>query len=149
MSSERVSAVESGRGVFHLAVATHGIAIEADEPVNAGGLGQGLTPNELLCAALAACTTITLRMYCMRKAWQVKSIRTDVVETPRNDQTPHAHFERTIHVDGNLTDGQIEKLLSIANHCPVHVTLESASEIATQLKNSSLMSTKETPGAPQ
>jgi putative redox protein len=67
MSSEVITAMESGRGAFHLKILAHGVLMEADEPVEAGGLGLGLRPTELLCAALAACTTMTLRMYCTRK----------------------------------------------------------------------------------
>jgi putative redox protein len=134
MSHEVITAVESGRGAFHLKIQAHGVLIEADEPVNAGGLGLGLTPTELLCAALAACTTMTLRMYCTQKKWNLQVIRTDVTQAPRNAQDAQARFERTIHLDGALSDEQMVKLLAIANHCPVHVTLETGSQIGTQLK---------------
>ena len=129
-----VSAVESGRGVFHLDILAHGILISADEPIAAGGLGMGLTPTELLCAALAACTIMTLRMYCNRKGWDLKSIRTDVVQAPKNAESAQAHFERTIHLDGALSEEQAARLLAVANRCPVHVTLETSSQIGTQLK---------------
>jgi putative redox protein len=134
MSSEVVSAVESGRGAFHLDILAHGIVIGADEPIDAGGLGLGLTPTELLCAALAACTTMTLRMYCHRKQWNLKSIRTDVARAPRSAESSQAHFERIIHLDGTLSDEQAARLLAVANRCPVHVTLEAGSQIGTQLK---------------
>jgi putative redox protein len=134
MSSEVITAMESGRGAFHLKILAHGVLMEADEPVEAGGLGLGLTPTELLCAALAACTTMTLRMYCTRKQWDLQFIRTDVTQAPRNAQSSQARFERTIHLDGALNKEQMVKLLAIANRCPVHVTLEAGSQIGTQLK---------------
>jgi putative redox protein len=40
--------------------------LTADEGVAAGGQDRGPAPHELLCAALAACTAITLRMYAQR-----------------------------------------------------------------------------------
>jgi putative redox protein len=134
MSSELISAVESGRGDFHLKILAHGIFIEADEPMAAGGLGQGLTPTELLCAALAACTTMTLRMYCTRKQWDLQGVRTDVVQAPRKTQDTQASFERTIYLEGALSDEQLVKLLAIANRCPVHLTLEAGARIGTELK---------------
>jgi len=137
MSSEVIRAVESGRGAFHLNIFAHGNLIEADEPVNAGGLGLGFTPTELLCAALAACTTMTLREYCTRKQWNLKSVRTEVIQEPRTAQSPQAHFERTIYIDGALSDEQTAKLLAIANRCPVHLILETASKIDTELKPAS------------
>jgi len=134
MSREVITAVESGRGAFHLKILAHGVLIEADEPVDAGGLGLGLTPTELLCAALAACTTMTLRMYCTRKQWDLQIIRTDVTQATRHAQDAQARFERTIYLDGALSDAQMDKLLAIANRCPVHATLEAGSQIGTQLK---------------
>jgi putative redox protein len=132
MSHEVISAVESGRGAFHSDILAHGIVISADEPITAGGLG--LTPTELLCAALAACTTITLRLYCNRKQWVLKFIRTDVTQPPRPDGSGQAHFDRTIHLDGELSEDQAARLLAVANRSPVHLTLEAGSTIGTRLK---------------
>jgi putative redox protein len=134
MSNEVISAVESGRGAFHLDILAHGIVISADEPIADGGLGLGFTPTELLCAALAACTTMTLRLYCRRRKWTLKSIRTEVTQTPRPDEGGQAHFDRTIHLDGDLSEDNAARLLAVANRCPVHLTLEAGSKIGTQLR---------------
>lgn len=134
MNSELIRALESGRGAFHLNILAHGNVIEADEPVSAGGMGMGLTPTELLCAALAACTTMTIRMYCNRKQWALKSVQTDVTLGARGAQSTQTRFDRIIHLQGNLSEGQAAKLLAIANRCPVHLTLEAASKICTELK---------------
>ena len=63
-------AEETGAGRFQIRIETGGTTIFADEPVAAGGLGSGPTPYELLCSALAACTTMTLRLYAAQKGWQ-------------------------------------------------------------------------------
>jgi len=134
MGKEVISAVESGRSAFHVDILAHGIVISADEPIAAGGLGLGLTPTELLCAALAACTTMTLRLYCNRKRWVLKSIRTDVTQAPSPDEGGQAHFDRTIHLDGDLSEDKAARLLAVANRCPVHLILEGGSTISTRLE---------------
>jgi putative redox protein len=134
MSNEVISAIESGRGAFHLDIRAHGIVISADEPIADGGLGLGLTPTELLCAALAACTTMTLRIYCNRRQWALNTIRTEVTQVPRTDEGRQAHFDRTIHLDSDLSEDKAATLLTVANRCPVHLTLEARSKIGTQLK---------------
>lgn len=45
-----------------------GNVVIADEPVEKGGKDTGFSPKELLAAALAACTSATVRMYCRPKA---------------------------------------------------------------------------------
>ncbi|HEY0799426.1 MAG TPA: OsmC family protein [Steroidobacteraceae bacterium] len=134
MSNEAVSAVESGRSAFHVNITAHDVQIGADEPISAGGLGLALTTFELLSAALAACTTMTLRMYSNRKQWSLKSIRTDVSHTRTSGQTAQDYFARVIHLDGVLDEQQVARLLAVANHCPVHLALERGSKIGTHVE---------------
>jgi len=96
------------------------------------GLGSHLW--NFLGAALAACTTITLRIYFNQKQWDLKAIRTDFAQISNNGESPQSHFERIIHLDGALTEEQMVRLLVVANHCQVHLTLEAGSKIGTQLK---------------
>ena len=59
----------TGAGLFQTRIAVRGGSILADEPVEVGGMASGPTPYELLSAALAACTVMTLRLYAQRKGW--------------------------------------------------------------------------------
>ena len=102
----------------------------ADEPISNGGTGKGFAPMELLASSLAACTSITLRMYADRKEWDLQSIEV-TVDIERNNDT--STFERTIDLKGNLTEEQTHKLLDIANHCPIHKILNSYISIQTTL----------------
>src|SRR5262249_52932753 len=61
-----------GTGNYATALMAGHHALTADEPVKAGGTDAGPSPHELLCAALAGCTAITLRMYAQRKAWALQ-----------------------------------------------------------------------------
>ncbi len=100
----------------------------ADEPESLGGSDMGPTPTELLCSALASCTAITLKMYLNRKEWAVGSIHVDV------SYDKQAQFTRAIAIKGQLSDQQTERILKIANACPVHKILESANTINTSIK---------------
>ena len=94
----------------------------ADEPLELGGTDVGFSPNELLCSALAACTCITLRMYADRKAWPLSDV-TAHISLEHNKGTNVTQFNRQIFLVGNLTEEQRNRLLFIANQCPIHKIL--------------------------
>lgn len=104
--------------------------LTADEPLNLGGGDTGPTPDELLEAALASCTAITLRMYANRKEWPVTEINVAVFLERKDDKT---FFTRNIQVEGTLDEVQKERLLQIAKACPVSKTLSGSIDINTQI----------------
>ncbi len=134
--------VTIGRDHYHTEIRARHHEFTADEPLRAGGGDQGPTPYELLCAALGACTAITLRMYADRKSWPLESVRVvlrhakvhvqDCRECPDdNAQKNHAgkggwvdRIERRLSLRGDLSDAQRERLLAIADRCPVHRSLQ-------------------------
>ncbi len=77
---------------------------------------------DLLAASLASCTSITLRMYADRKQWNVGTIEVNV-HIEKELHIDATRFERVITFGENLSDEQTEKLLDIANRCPVHKLL--------------------------
>lgn len=111
----------------------------ADEPVKFGGTDKGLTPYGLVSAGLGACTSMTIRMYARRKGWPLTNVSVDIThakEHAADAADPGAkvdHFDRTIRLEGDLSDTQREKLLEIADKCPVHRTLERSSTVTTHL----------------
>ena len=66
---------DTGEGDFQVEVRAPGLSFLADEPVDAGGLGSGPTPYDLLSAGLGACTAMTLRLYARRKGWPLQGVR--------------------------------------------------------------------------
>ena len=112
--------LENGRHVF-----------SADEPAEQGGLDSAPTPDELLEAALASCTAITLRMYADRKQWPVESIDVDVALERTEGKTV---FSRNIHLKGNLDQEQKDRLLQIAKLCPVSKTLTGSIEVNSSIQ---------------
>lgn len=102
--------------------------ITADEPATLGGADAGPAPFGLLVAALAACTSITLRMYADRKGWSLGPVHVDVVMV-REAETEH--IDRTIVLAASLTAEQRTRLGEIAEKTPVTKTLKRAMEIRT------------------
>ena len=111
----------------------------ADEPVSAGGTGLGPAPFDLLAAALATCTTMTLRMYAGRKELPMESATCFVQHRKEPDAANPDRkievFERQLELDGDLTAPQRQRMLEIANMCPVHRALTNKIEIRTVLSD--------------
>jgi uncharacterized OsmC-like protein len=102
-----------------------GNAICADEPVEKGGTGKGLTPFELIGAGLGACTSMTLLMYARRRDIALREVIVDV-RYVRAGEAGHAQdtIERRIDLIGPLDPDAVAKLGAIARRCPVHQMLE-------------------------
>ncbi len=114
-----------------------------DEPVSFGGNDFGPTPYDLLSAGLASCTSMTIQMYARRKKWPL-----DVVETHVDHSKSHAldckdcdsssakidTFNRKITITGDLDKSQLDRIIQIADKCPVHKTLQDKVQILTSLK---------------
>jgi putative redox protein len=107
-----------------------GNVVVADEPVDKGGKDLGFSPKELLAAALAACTSATVRMYAERKEWALEEVKIDV-DLERDDVANKTVIERKIQFIGALNDDQKKRLLAVAIACPVHKILSNPVEITT------------------
>lgn len=103
----------------------------ADEATEFGGTDAGFDPFELVLAGLAACTTATLKLYADRKGWPVADIDTHVTLDTTDRARPL--FQVAVSMDGPLNSDQHERLLFIAEKCPVHNLLMANSTIETTL----------------
>ncbi|TDN70867.1 OsmC family protein [Paraburkholderia sp. BL10I2N1] len=92
----------------------------ADEPASIGGGDRGPAPEALLLSSLGACTSITLKMYAQRKGWPLTEVHV-TLSLEKGDEG--STIDRKIVLEGALSDEQRERLLQIANACPIHKVL--------------------------
>lgn len=104
--------------------------IIADEPIAKGGSDLGPAPRELLCMSLAACTSITLRMYSDQKKWEIGEIDVDVELESTETETI---FHRKIRFGSSITEEMKNRLLLVADKCPVHKIFSKGIKINTEL----------------
>jgi putative redox protein len=142
---------ETGQGKFQALGLAGRHRILADEPTSVGGLDSGPSPYDFLALALGACTSMTLRLYAEHEGLALGRLSVEV----RHGKVASDHcadcgeaavgrtgkidrFERTIRVEGGLVDPRLAaKLAEIADKCPVHRTLSSASAVVTRVADAS------------
>lgn len=121
-----VSVGENGQGRYQQSVRIGRHSLIADEPVALGGGDAGPAPYDYLLAALGACTSITLRMYAEIKKLPLTSVKVDLRhEKTEIDGRKVDRIERSISLEGDLSPEQRQRMLEIANKCPMYRTLSS------------------------
>jgi putative redox protein len=104
-----------------------------DEPESNGGKDLGPDPYSTLLASLAGCTLATLRMYIDRKGWNIPEINIAINAAQELDGEFETIFSRHITFSTDVSTEQKEKLIVIANKCPVSKILKGKITINTQL----------------
>ena len=137
----QVVVTENGQGPYGQRITAGRHLLSADEPTPVGH-DTGPSPYDLLLAGLGACTSMTLRMYAKRKQWPLERVRVSLRHSRihatdcENCETQTGQLdrvERTIRLTGDLDDEQRQRLLEIADRCPVHRTLHSEVDVSTTL----------------
>ncbi|PKO99366.1 MAG: osmotically inducible protein C [Bacteroidetes bacterium HGW-Bacteroidetes-2] len=115
----------------------------ADEPIEYGGTGFGPSPYEFLSAGLAACTAMTIQMYAKQKKWEIDEVQVKIkydkqhaidCENCEYQEAKIDTFSREIHLKGSLDTKQRDRILEIADKCPVHKTLHNKVQVLTKLR---------------
>lgn len=137
-----VQETRAGRYAQRIRVGRHVLA--ADEPADVGGDDTGPGPYDLLSAALGACTSMTVRMYAERKSWPLERVTVRLHHEKvhaadcadcENEVRKIDRIERRIRIEGALDAGQRQRLLEIADKCPVHQTLHRENEIVSRAED--------------
>jgi putative redox protein len=141
--AQTVVSIKDKTNKFLTQIQTGKHTLLADEPADVGGEDLGPSPYQLLTSALGACTAMTMRMYADRKGWDIDEIKVHLNHEKKHSadcedcEKPTSkidHFERIIEIDSKLEESQRQRLLEIANKCPVHRTLEGDVKVETRLK---------------
>jgi len=132
---------ETHAGKFQQAILTGPHRLFADEPEKMGGMNSGPAPYDYLLAGLGACTSMTIRLYAEFKKIPLQEVSVRLThgkihakdcETCDTKVSTVDRIERFITLEGALDDEQRQKLMEIAEKCPVHKSLSEGIEIVTQ-----------------
>ena len=142
LPADTVTVTDSGTGTYTQQITAGRHHFTSDEPRPIGD-DAGPTPYDLLLAGLGACTSMTVRMYANRRGWPLEHVAValrhrrihaeDCVECETTKGWID-HIDREVELAGDLDDTQRQRLLQIAERCPVHQTLTSEVRIATALR---------------
>ncbi|MCB0447714.1 MAG: alpha/beta fold hydrolase [Gelidibacter sp.] len=116
----------------------------ADEPGSIGGDDFGPSPYEYLTASIAACTTMTIKLYAESKGWDLQEVYVYITHSKKHSDELGLGVEQPGRIDfmqkklkfvGDLDEIQKEKLKEIASRCPVHKTVASEVAFETEIIN--------------
>jgi putative redox protein len=131
-----VNAAMTGKGPFQVLVRAGPHSLILDEPLEVGGEATGPNPFDLLCAALASCTLMTLHLYAARKGWTLDGLRVAVTHE-KGSAGQRDRFDRVLEL-GDVSAEQRERLLAIAQRCPVDLLLGRGADVTVTLAENSL-----------
>lgn len=142
-ADDNLVSVRTGQAGFLTEISVGGHSLTADEPASVGGTNLGPTPYDYLVSALGACTSMTIKMYAARKKWPLESVKVHLqhqkvhhTDCEGCDSQPQRidQIDREVELVGPLDEKQRQRLLEIADRCPVHKTLHAPVIVNTTLK---------------
>jgi len=135
MSQPTTLRASIGRDTYKTTLKTDDHQWLGDEPPSSGGSNLGPDPYEFILAGLATCTAATVRMYADRKGWDLERLDMNLsLWVEKKEGTQVTHIQRDIQFFGDLDPDQTQRLLDIADKCPVHRLLTHEVHIETKVR---------------
>ena len=128
---------EIGRDHYQVTLIAGKNTVIADEGETKGGQDKGFDPFQLFLSSLGACTCATVRMYADRKEMKLEKIHVHLI-MERDDEKNETKISRNVQLTGNLSDEERQRLLDIANKCPVHKIMTHPIHIQTEMLNAQI-----------
>jgi putative redox protein len=132
----RATVSETGQSPFAVRIEMGEHLLIGDEPVAMGGGGLGPSPFDLMTAALAECTAMTVRWFARQQDWPLEHVEVTVDHARKlavGASVPVDVFDKTIFIRGSrLTAEQRARLMDVAAKCPVQRILEGVPSITTR-----------------
>ena len=125
------TADDSGHGGVQILIGAGPARFVADVTQAQGGLDLGPDPHDLVAAGLAACTSMTLRLYARQKGWPLGAVHVEVTHHRDPSATPAETFSRANRLSGPLDEAQTLRLMEIAERCPIHRLLTAGASVVT------------------
>jgi len=125
-----------GKSTYKTEISNDRYLLIADEPESMGGKDLGFAPFELFLSSLAACKAMTMRMYADRKEWHLEMINMDLnLEVQLSHQQQTTFINVNIELIGDLNEEQKQRILAIADKCPIHKLMQHPIVINSNLVN--------------
>ena len=104
-----------------------------DEPKKIDGGDLGPDPYTALLASLASCTLVTLRMYIDRKEWDIPEVHISMNMSQENNPELMTTITRAITFPATVEEDIKNRLLIIAEKCPISKILKNQVVINTTI----------------
>ncbi|MDB5120785.1 MAG: OsmC family protein [Sphingobacteriales bacterium] len=126
--------VQIGQENYRTEIKGDGHVIISDEPIELGGANNGMNPVLLFLASLGSCTAITLKMYSQRKKWNIDTITVNLsMNVVKSNLQQTSYINRHIQITGYISDEDRNRLLKVADQCPLHNIMSNPINIATNI----------------
>lgn len=118
---------------YKVEAATRGYTVTSDQEQSVGGTSSGMSPKELLLAAIGACTVQTLMMVAPQRKWNITALSVKVIMSeipdPADATKKITLIEEVIEASGNLSQADLDAIERTAGRCPVLRAIEGPKQV--------------------
>ena len=135
----KITTFYKGDMLFESQMGNHKLTI--DVPPAMGGSDRGPTPPEVFIASLGSCVGAFVANYCAKSGIDATDLSVDVSFDKADNPTRLINLEVTIFLPHGECKNRRQALQRVAEHCPVHETIETMEAVAMKIMDKTEMST--------